>query len=390
MKDPTLYEGREQTLVKHLILSRYLERFAIIIGFNWTSITYIDCFSGPWKSRSEQLRDTSFSIALTELRKAREVHLKRSKSIVLRAFFLEKLLSAYSQLKQFSNEITDVEIMTHNGELETSVTRILNFIKQDSKTFPFIFIDPTGWTGFAMQDIGPLLRLKPGEVLINFITGHIERFIESPQEQTRESFIRLFGSDQFKPVLEGLQRKDREDAIVAEYCETVKRTGRFKHVAPAIVLHPQKDRTHFHLIYATHNDTGLEVFKDAEKRAMTEMEHARAEAQKRRRERKSGQSELFGSDEMYNPSYYESIRNRYLSRAKDIILDRLMTKTRLSYDDAWTLALSQPLTWESDLKKMIVDWRKEGLAVIGLTDRQRVPKRDCGHVLVWEAHRNSH
>jgi len=35
MDEANLYEGREQTLVKHLILSKYLERFAIIIGFNW-------------------------------------------------------------------------------------------------------------------------------------------------------------------------------------------------------------------------------------------------------------------------------------------------------------------------------------------------------------------
>src|SRR5437660_9973265 len=213
MNDARLYEGREQTLVKHLILGKHLERFAIIIGFNWPSITYIDCFSGPWKSRSEELKDTSFSIALAELRKAREVHSKRESDLRLRSFFLEKSPSAYARLKRFSDEITDVEIKTHNGELETSVDEIIQFVKQDTKTFPFIFIDPTGWTGFAMQDIGPVLKLKPSEALINFITGHIERFIESPQEQTRESFIRLFGPAKFKSRLGGLQLQYRHDAL---------------------------------------------------------------------------------------------------------------------------------------------------------------------------------
>jgi len=61
MDEANLYEGREQTLVKHLILSKYLERFAIIIGFNWPSITYVDCFSGPWKSRSEETSKTRLS-----------------------------------------------------------------------------------------------------------------------------------------------------------------------------------------------------------------------------------------------------------------------------------------------------------------------------------------
>lgn len=59
MADPDLYAGREQTLVKHLILGKYLERFAHIIGSHWNSITYVDCFSGPWNVKSDNLSDSS-------------------------------------------------------------------------------------------------------------------------------------------------------------------------------------------------------------------------------------------------------------------------------------------------------------------------------------------
>ena len=70
MSNETLYRGREQTLVKHFILRKYLERFARIVGTFADSITYVDCFSGPWNVRSEELKDSSFAIALEELRKA--------------------------------------------------------------------------------------------------------------------------------------------------------------------------------------------------------------------------------------------------------------------------------------------------------------------------------
>src|SRR5438128_3050039 len=100
MADPNLYAGREQTLVKHLILAKYLERFAHIIGFRWNSITYVDCFSGPWNVRSDDLKDSSFSIALEELRKAKETHRLKGKNLNLRCFFLEKDPSAYARLKQ--------------------------------------------------------------------------------------------------------------------------------------------------------------------------------------------------------------------------------------------------------------------------------------------------
>lgn len=64
MSNGELYTGREQTLVKHFILQKYLERFAYIVGSHWDTLTYVDCFSGPWNARSEKFEDSSFAIAL--------------------------------------------------------------------------------------------------------------------------------------------------------------------------------------------------------------------------------------------------------------------------------------------------------------------------------------
>ena len=150
------------------------------------------------------------------------------------------------------------------------------------------------------------------------MTEHIRRFIESPQKQTQESFVKLFGSGQFKNELRGLEEKDREDALVTAYSESVKRVGSFAYTSSAIVLHPTKDRTHFHLIYATRDPKGIEVFKDAEKKAMPVMEKTRDEAQKRGREERTGQTELaFASMTTQDPSaYFQSLRERYTCSCK--------------------------------------------------------------------------
>lgn len=385
MADRDLYAGREQTLVKHLILGKYLQRFAHIIGSHWNSITYVDCFSGPWNVRSDDFKDSSFSIAIEELRKARETYRLKGKTIELRCFFLEKDPAAYARLKKFAEQIHDVKVETENAELESSIDAITSFVRQGgSDTFPFIFIDPTGWTGFAMDVIAPLLKLEPGEVLINFMTGHVERFIDSPQKQTEASFIRLFGSTNFKSRIVGMAKQDREDAIITEYCKSVRLTGQFQYVSPAIVLHPDKDRTHFHLIYATRHERGIEVFKEAEKKAMTEMGHVRAEAQKKRREQVSGMGELFPAEVLHDRAYYESLRTRYLAMAQKAILRRLRAKQRLHYDTAWAIALAHPLIWESDLKDWIRAWVKEGaLKIEGLSGRHRVPQRGEGNILIW-------
>jgi three-Cys-motif partner protein len=375
-----LYSGREQTRVKHLILQKYLQRFAHIIGFKWDSITYVDCFAGPWNVRSEDLQDSSFSIALEELRNARQTH----QNLNLRCFFLEKEAKPFAKLKKFADKITDAQIVIKNAALEESIPAIVEFVRQEAGSFPFIFIDPTGWTGFPMDVIAPLLRLNPGEMLINFMTGDIRRFLESPQLATRDSFKRLYNSDEIIDKIQGLQGQDREDVAVAEYRKQVAKTGHFNYTAAAIVFHPLFDRTRFHLIYATRNEKGIEVFKEAERKAMEEQERERASAQFKRREAKTRQLSFLSAEESYDPSFYESLRDRYMAQAKEQVLNMLQTAKRVSYDDVWACALESALVWESDLKEWIADWEeKKLLSVEGKKARQKVPHRNEANTLCW-------
>lgn len=387
MSNGELYAGREQTLVKHFILRKYLERFAYIVGSHWNVLTYVDCFSGPWNVRSDKFEDSSFAIALKELGNARDALAKqRGRNIQLRCFFLEKNRAAHAKLKEFADGVTDAKIETRNATLEESIPDIVDFVRRGgSKAFPFIFIDPTGWTGFEMDTIAPLLRLNPGEALINFMTGHIRRFLDSPDEETQDSFLRLFGSGAFRAKIQGLAQLEREDAAVEEYTRNSRSVGGFDFGCNAIVLHPEKDRTHFNLIYLTRNQKGIEVFKDAEKKAMEVQETARAEAQQRQRVARKGQPELFGSKELHDSTHYELLRDRYLTKARDLVLQTLKSKSRLLYEDAWTMALSQPMTWESDLKEWIAEWKDEGrLEVAGMQPRQKVPHRNESNYLIWK------
>jgi len=387
MTDEGIYERREQTQVKHLILRQYLERFTHIVGSRWDSITYVDGFAGPWNAKSPDLKDSSFSIALEELRKARASHAQRGRNVHLRCFFLEQSREAYVQLKQFADRVSDAEVAVRNCRFEDATDDICKFVQKGEGTFPFIFIDPTGWTGFALKTIAPLLRLNPGEVLINFMTGHIRRFLR--EEHSEQSFVELFGSADFKMRTAGRSGVDLEDSAIAEYMNRIKEAGEFRYVLPAIVLHPEIDRTHFHLIYATRHPKGVEVFKGAEKRAMEEMERLRAGAQRRRREERTLQGEfLFQTETAPQSRYYQDLRERYLGGAQQELQRLLAARRRVPYDVAWEIALKSPLVWESDLKSWIQDWQEQrALRIDGLQGRERVPNRDRSHVLVWVANR---
>jgi three-Cys-motif partner protein len=387
MTQPALYHGREQTLVKHVILRRYLERFAHIIGSGWNTITYVDGFSGPWQCQSEALQDTSFAIALEELRKARRTHADRGKGIGLRCMFLERDPAAYARLRAFADAVTDVEVHTQNREFAAAIPDILDFVRSGGpSSFPFFFIDPTGWTGFEMNQIAPLLRQRPGEVLINFMTDFIRRFIDHPDQQTAEQFAALFGSEGVQERVQAMEApQDREDTLISTYAANVRTTGGFSHTCAAAVLYPEIDRRFFHLIYATRDRKGLEVFKKVEQQAMEVQEQTRAELKQRTRVRRSRQPELFSALDMDNSHSIERLRNRYLDRAEQAVRAVLQTQRTVLCEVAWDLALSFPLVWECDLKAWLRSWQAEGaLRIDGMEAGQRVPKREGNNVLVWQ------
>lgn len=386
MTSPEFYEGREQTLVKHIILRKYLERFALIVcskNSPWKSLTYVDCFSGPWNEKSEKFEDSSFAIALGELRKARDILASRGTSVKIRCFFLEKNLASFAKLKGFTDQIKDVEIEVDNASFENSIPKILAFVKKDSKTFPFFFIDPTGWSGFGMQTIAPLLATRPGEVLINLM-AHLHRFVDSPKESTQESIRDLFGSLDFKSKIAGLNGLDKQDAVVEAYAENIRITGGFTNTGISIILRPEQDRAHFHLIYATRSRKGIEVFKAAEKMAMAIQVDARTAADLRRKEEETGQQDLLGEESPKDTGFSNLLRDRYSDKSKKLVLGDLKSRGRVPFDDAWSLALSQPMTQESDLKLWIADWKRQGmLEIVGMKPKQKVPQREEGIMLVW-------
>jgi three-Cys-motif partner protein len=381
--DDSLYIGREQTLVKHFVLDAYLERFAHKIGSWASSITYVDCFSGPWNAQSAAFEDTSFGIAISQLRRARATYADRGRDIRLRCFFTESSPEAYAQLKHFADQITDIEIETRNLELEAAIPEIVRFAREaGADAFTFSLIDPLGWTGFAMDVITPLLQLSPGEVLVNFMTDFITRFVEIEDEVTSAEFRKMFGSDVRKAV-SGLHRDDREDALVAEYMRNLAVRGNFPYVASAIVFKPEIESTYFHLVYATRNEAGLEVFKEVEKKMQPVMAAARGAAKTRKDELRTGQTSLALPGIAYRSSKWERLRERYARLSQDRVRDLLRPGHPVPYDALWREALARPLVWESDLKIWINEWQASKVVLVGgLGPRERVPKRNHGHTIV--------
>lgn len=387
MLDWENYKGREQSYVKHLVLQRYLQRLTYKVGLGLRRskiiLTYIDGFSGPWNEQTNDFADTSFQIAMNEFRAVQQELTAHNIKLVLRCLFVEKDLKAFSRLKDHVNNIPDIQFKLINGEFENNIESVCEYAQSDDNMFTFTFIDPTGWSGYALKQIKPLLQLKYSEVLINFMYDYINRFIEDERPDIKTTFNALFGRSTLSDFWSSSKGINREEAIVEEYKTCLKETSGYRYVANTAILVPQKDRTYFHLIYASNSLDGLLTFRQVEQSAMREQNRIRNIAKQQQRETKTGSLELFDANEIGESIYYNELRERFNLKAKQAIQNKLIKKYLLSYDDLLEF-LEIPMTYESDIKEWLGEWKNQGLIKIeGLIGKQRVPQKGKGYVIIW-------
>ena len=214
MKPVSYYKDREQTYLKHFFLERYLETVAYHIGFWHTEFAYVDCFSGPWRTADQELGDTSIRIALDRLNAVRDGLAKQQRCPSIRALFVEKSPPAFTELQRVLKQYRgDIKTTALPGSFEENIDLILDHL---GSIFAFFFVDPTGWTGFAMDNLRPILQRPKGEVMINFMFDPINRFLNFQSSANEESLDRFFGTREWRSIRD---KPERESALVNLYVE---------------------------------------------------------------------------------------------------------------------------------------------------------------------------
>ena len=381
MKPPEFYRGREQTYIKHFILEKYLERVAYNILSFQKEFVYVDGFSGPWQSEDEVFEDTSFVIALNQLRKVRDGYLARGREVKIRCLFNDNDPDAYKALASAVNGVEDIEIKVLCKDFEEVVTDIVDYV---GRSFSLTFIDPTGWKGFGLEKISSLFSL-PGEVLINFMLDFVRRFIDDPRAEIAASFDPIFGGPGWHLEVEGLMTAgySLEDAILEIYRERLRGFANFKHITSTRVLKPLSDRSYFHLVYGTRHWKGLVEFRSVEKKTVEEQEQVRDAAKFTDRQERTGQQELFGAgSSQVGPRTNEAERRKQLDAGYAKLQYVLKMRQTMKYEELLGTLLELPLVWQGDLNEWLNEMRKRGeIHVPDLQGRERTPK--IGYVIRW-------
>lgn len=170
MIDRQFYEGREQALVKHTFLDRYL-RDALPKVSRFGTFAYVDLFAGPWSSRCPKYGDTSFGIALRQMAAAKAAQKKLGNDVRMVAHLVER--DAHDELSnavKFYGGVDEVRI--YRGTAEDHAQLIHERIPAGA--FRFVAIDPKGLPDMGM--FSQLVAAPNTEALINFMFEFANRF----------------------------------------------------------------------------------------------------------------------------------------------------------------------------------------------------------------------
>lgn len=354
MGDP--YAGREQTKAKHFILKHYLQALAFkLLAFS--DLAYVDGFSGPWETKSENFADSSFMIAINVLKDAQEkIAAQRGVRPRVRCFFSEKDKAAFAQLEAAvaPYRATDFEIETYCGEFEAAIPRIQAFV---GRSFPLIFVDPTGWTGFGFDKIKSIFANK-SEVLINFMYDFINRAASMRDAKTVASLDPILGGPGWEQRLD--KSLQRGLAVEKLFRETLKAAGNFGFVISTKIDRATKDRPHFFLAYATKSEKGLETFREIEYQALRSHARDRSSAKERKRAQDSGLEDMFaGLDADAQEQSIDELVDEQKKKATSAMID-LLRDGPLRFSTVWVALLQAHMLRVTNVKDICVDLAKKG------------------------------
>jgi three-Cys-motif partner protein len=354
------YQDREQTQAKHFLLKSYLQALAFKI-LRYRDLTYVDGFSGPWETQTEDFADSSFMIAISALEDAQKTLFEQTKRRPrVRCFFSENNSEAFAKLREavkpYHRPEQNFEIKTYFGEFESAVEDIETFV---GSSFALIFIDPTGWKGFAFDKIKSLFAPRFSEALINFMYGHVRRFIDSGDPATIESLNPILGGPGWRDRLD--PSLSRGEALVKLFRETLKAAGNFKYVVATKIDKPTEDRPHFFMAYATKSYAGLTTFRDNENKALRSHAANRVRAKARKHETKSGTRDMFVEHEAeVQEGSVEDDVAADMERATPHVLEMVQRMGAIEFSSVAATVMETYMLKETNVKDVVVRLAKEG------------------------------
>jgi hypothetical protein len=266
----------------------------------------------------------------------------------------------------------DFVIRTHCGDFEDSISAIQQFI---GRSFPLIFIDPTGWTGYAFDKFRPLFDRPKCEVVINFMYDFVNRAASMSDHKTIASLDPILGGPGWEQRLD--PRLPRGLAVEKLFRDTLRKAGAFDYVVSTKIDRATADRPHFFIAYGTKSEDGLKAFRETEYSALRAHRRDRADAKERKREAKTGSPDLFaGVDADRQELSFEDLIEEQKAKASVALLAELEKSGPMKFSEVWALLLVPYMLRVTNIKDICINLAKSGAIRNSWGGGNRKPKDD--------------
>lgn len=372
MLDAAHYEGREQALVKHTFLDRYLRDQLMKVG-RFGNFAYVDLFAGPWKSKAADYSDTSFGIALRRMAEAKEALAKVGVDVEFTAHLVEK--DNFEELSHAVSLFDDVKVHCYRGLAEDHAPMIARAVA--GSKFRFVVIDPLGLPD--PRQFSGLISAKNTEVLLNFMFDFANRFAGTELMPALIDWLSIVApKEQWQAEIAELDSSARETHITDMARGALARMGGYE-FAPAITVDKvESDRALYKLLFLTRHEKGLRLFRDAQATALEVQSAQRSRVKAARRAEKTGQNDMFAVAGFSDPAERSSqILLRDRAKAIEAALESIDNAPAggILWKTLWTMILDDRVITYRELSKAVTNWHKTGRVVIrGLPERARAPQ----------------
>ncbi|MFG1832971.1 three-Cys-motif partner protein TcmP [Micromonospora chersina] len=251
----TLWRSQPRVLIKHQVYRHYLQCWMGKICRSFEQASIVDAFAGPGQY-SDGPDGSPLVIAKTFLE-----HSAFSQFNTLRFICNEKREDRREHLTRKMKELPPTpKLKFHSPEpAETADTfDVLDALAHSGsrKDIPTLWIlDPFNLGGVPFELVRKCLRGSRDEVLITWFADEIYRFCEDPNKAN--AMTRHFGGDHWKGALSRMGETARKDALLAAYQEGLQALGLLTN---AVSISSRNETARYSLVFATHNERGLECF----------------------------------------------------------------------------------------------------------------------------------
>ena len=264
--DPSKWDRPPHTKAKHDMLTRYLDSWFPILS-KWNGrVLFLDGFAG--RGRYNDGAEGSPLIALRRLVEHRSFEGMRHREFVF--FFVEADEENSESLRQELATFkvahapwpTNIHDHVINAPFDQTASGMIAQLREQKKNLAptFAFVDPFGYSGLPMELLADLLAYPRSEVLVNFMLGFVQRFIEREGQET--VMTELFGLDPADVMKDLGSGDDRSEYLKEVYVRQLQMRAGFDHVQ-SFTMRNSTGNISYCLFHGTRHRLGVKKMKEA-------------------------------------------------------------------------------------------------------------------------------